>query len=358
VEALNIAAPRPEAAHSRYEVRAAADVGPLRRSVAALAAACPGVRPGDAALVATELATNLLRHADAGGYVLFRAAGGGIEVLAVDRGPGMAPRAAPPSSDASGPGAGPPAPSGRLGAGLGVGLGSVRNLASQFDVYSRRPGGTVVLARLAAPPARPDWCRWGAVCVPCPGEVESGDGWVVEADDGMLAAVVVDGLGHGEGAAEAARAALGALDRRPSTDVEGYVRRAHEALRGTRGAVLGVCAVDRSRGQLSYAGVGNVAARVIQGQGCHGLAGRDGVLGASLAVPHAHVVRERWSSGSLLVLTSDGLRTHWDLSAYPGLPSHEPAVVAAVLQRDFQRGGDDVTVLVVADVRPVARPAP
>jgi hypothetical protein len=39
----------------------------------------------------------------------------------------------------------------------------------------------------------------------------------------------------------------------------------------------------------------------------------------------------------------------WDLKSYPGLVERDPALIAAVLLRDFIRGGDDVTVVVVKE---------
>ena len=59
----------------------------------------------------------------------------------------------------------------------------------------------------------------------------------------------------------------------------------------------------------------------------------------------------RWPSGALLVLHSDGVSTHHDLTRYPGLGQRHPALIAGVLLRDAGRGRDDATV-VVARVRP------
>ena len=50
---------------------------------------------------------------------------------------------------------------------------------------------------------------------------------------------------------------------------------------------------------------------------------------------------------ALLIMHSDGLKSHWSLDAYPGLLAQHPALVASVLYRDFCRGNDDVTVLAV-----------
>ncbi len=53
-------------------------------------------------------------------------------------------------------------------------------------------------------------------------------------------------------------------------------------------------------------------------------------------------------SGQLLILYSDGLQSRWNLADYPGLSHRHPALIAAILHRDFCRGRDDVTVFVIA----------
>jgi anti-sigma regulatory factor (Ser/Thr protein kinase) len=344
-----------EAAHRRDFVRAQEDVGAVRRAVARMAAPLPGVRPGQAELVATELATNLVRHAaPAGGYLLSRPAGDGIELLAVDHGPGIRPidLPMPVGVDAyqDGPAGGPVRLRARNG-GLGIGLASVARQSSTFDVYSTS-AGTVVLARVgASQPTTAGWVRWGGVCVPYGGDGDSGDGWAIAAGSDLAAAMLVDGLGHGEGAAAAARAALGIFPERPLTDLVGFVGRAHEAMRATRGGVLGLCTMDPHRDQLSFTAVGNIAGRILTGGRTHGLLGQDGTLGTHLSPPRPRAEAYGWPPGATLVLTSDGIRGRWDPRSYPGLFDHDPAVVAAILHRDHARTTDDATVLVVRDLR-------
>ena len=239
-----------EQVHRRHAVRVAEDVGALRRAAAAMAATLDGVRPGHAELAATELATNLTRHATSGGYVLLRSAGNAIELIAVDGGPGMPPASLPlgrsgaaapparPALDAASPGSRSP------GAGsLGAGLAGVERLACDFDWYSS-PLGTVILTRVGAPAATPAGrFRWGGVNVPLSGAGESGDGWAVAAGQ-RLGVAMVDGLGHGPAAATAAAAAISAFHAAPPGDPAAYLRRAHEAMLGTRGGVLAACEID------------------------------------------------------------------------------------------------------------------
>jgi anti-sigma regulatory factor (Ser/Thr protein kinase) len=353
-----------EREHRRLVVEAEEDVGALRRAVARLAADRRALRPGVAELVAAELGTNLLRHAVPGGYVLARQAGDGIELLSVDRGPGMtAAGLAVPTETARA--SVPLRPAGR---GLNAGLAVIRRSAAEFEWYSTL-NGTVLFVRLGAPEpaAHPGWLV-GGVSVPLGGDGESGDAWAVtsaghrgfqdspatfpdvhphRSPSRPLAALLVDGLGHGSHAAAAAQAALGAFERVPVTDLDALVRRAHEAMRSTRGGVLGACLIDPGRGELAYTAVGNITGRAVTGGRSVHLLDRPGMLGTQLSVPSVRVQHCPWEPGSTLVLASDGIRSGWSLDGHPRLLEQHPAIVAAVLHRDYGRPTDDATVLVV-----------
>ncbi len=322
--------------HRQYPVKVVEDVGVLRRAVAVLAARSPGLPEGDAELVATELATNILRHT-AGGYVLCRPLDGGIELVAVDHGPGE-------MTDL------PPVYRG----GLGVGLAAVRRRSTTFDLYNT-PRGTAVLARLLPERhAGPDTGRWlwGGVNVPRGGSGDSGDAWAV-ATGPNLAALLVDGLGHGTEAAAAAAAATEVFaqhaDHLGGGSLTNFTRDAHRAMRGTRGGVLAVCVVAPERNQVTYTGVGNIAGRVLGGARREHLVSQHGTLGTHLAPPAAKQSTYALPPGATLVLTTDGVDTRWDPDTYPGLLRHHPAVVAATIHRDHTRGTDDAAILVVHD---------
>lgn len=343
------------APHLRCPVKTDEDVGAARRAAGRLAAAA-GLGPGEAELTASELATNILRHARADGYLLLQAGEGYLDLIAADHGPGLGPGGPPP-----------PAAIPRLsGPGLGIGLAAVRRQADEFDYWSG-PDGTVILARFGDP--RRSWAgmaRWGAVNVPLGGAGPSGDGWLVAGDRSRLALLVADGLGHGPGAAAASRAAVAAVAGLAAAGLAAatpadLVLAAHEAMRGTRGGVLGAAVIDPARGELAYAGVGNISGWVLppgggqhggrQHGGRQGLVSREGTAGTQARSPRPFESRLPWPPGATLILTSDGIRTLRDLPSYPRLARHDPAVAAAVLYRDHERGTDDATVLVVQDVR-------
>lgn len=180
---------------------------------------------------------------------------------------------------------------------------------------------------------------------------DSGDGWAVASSRGRFAALVVDALGHGPLAHAGSVSAVTALGERPTDDLTGYVRRAHEAMRTTRGGVLGVGVIHPQLGELTYAGGGNVSGHVRVEGVSSTLRSREGTLGTALEMPQVHRAAYPWGPGATLVLASDGLRSHRELLAGPGLLGHDPTVVAAAVLRDAERNADDATVLVVRDER-------
>jgi anti-sigma regulatory factor (Ser/Thr protein kinase) len=329
-------------------VHEASQVGEARRQAVRIAERV-GLNESDrgkVAIVATELGNNLVRHAGAAGHgeialrLLAHAEGNGVEILAIDKGPGMADVGRCLQDGYS------------TGGTAGQGLGAVKRLATEFDVTSAVGAGTVVLARLldsSTPPPAPAGTslRWGVVNKPVKGETECGDTWrVVRRHDGAAAVLVADGLGHGPAAAEAANAAALAFDADPFADLKRVFEKAHAAARGTRGAAVAAAHIDPARRALRYAGIGNIAGTVVEGGVRRGLSSHNGTVGAQMH--KVHEFEYPWPERGLLVMHSDGLATRWDPSAYPGLTQRHPAVVAGVLYRDFTRGRDDVTVLVVS----------
>jgi anti-sigma regulatory factor (Ser/Thr protein kinase) len=290
---------------------------------------------GKVAIVVTELATNVVKHG-AGGEVLLRTMDAdGLEVLALDRGPGM-PSVEQCLRDGYSTAGSP-----------GTGLGAVRRLAARFDIDSTPGGGTVAYAVLRGSSrsgALPAGAAIGVVAVPRPGEEVSGDAWAVLRRGRCVTLLVADGLGHGPLAAEASRAAVKTLHANPALAPGALVELMHAALRPTRGSALAIAEIDGERGVVTYCGVGNISGVLVAAGGAkqmvshHGTAGLEARKIAEFTYP--------WSADGLLVLHSDGVATHWGLARHDGLAARHPTVIAGVLYRDFTRGRDDATVLV------------
>lgn len=322
----------------------AADVAAARRAGTDLARrhAFPPAVADRLALVITEAATNILKHAGRGEILLRtirgRSASGaqrGIEMLAIDGGAGIA--------DAS-----HAMVDGHSTAGTyGVGLGAIKRQSHSFDVFSLPDNGTVLRAVLweSASMVAEDW-QCGLVCTPLPGEQRCGDaGWASAADD-VAVTMISDGLGHGDAASDASETALGLISGMafalPPADL---MLRMHAALQKTRGAAVAIARIDHGSGTLLFAGVGNIAACTVLAAQRRHLVSHNGIVGHNLR--KVHQFDSPWQDGMLLILHSDGLASRWSLEDYPGLEQAHPAIIAAVLYRDFYRGRDDVSVLVI-----------
>ncbi|MGW7417497.1 SpoIIE family protein phosphatase [Streptomyces sp. NPDC054863] len=309
----------------------------------ALDSGLPGALPDRAAVLASELAGNIAKHAHEGSvFVQPMPLRPGVEILASDRGPGI------PDLDAA------LTDGWTTTATLGAGLGAVRRIASEFTLRTRPGAGTLICARVAAPGAPaatgPDLA---ALCLPLESEHSCGDGWAVaDADDGRRTVVVVDGLGHGPPAAEAAEAALRAFRRGPGLPLPTVMTAMHRALRHTRGAAVGLLRL-RPDGDADHCSVGNVRVQVIGFDGVRSrLSGQPGVVGWNMPLPL--VRRISVPQGSTLVLHSDGIDPHWTHEPSPFLLRLPPPLLVASLAHDFRRSRDDATVL--ATGAPVAPP--
>jgi anti-sigma regulatory factor (Ser/Thr protein kinase) len=330
-------------------VRDESQVGEVRRAAAALASGI-GFGPADigrVSIVATELATNLIKHARGGEVVISAvddAEGTGVECLALDKGPGIADLAAARRDGFST--AGSP----------GSGLGAIARQSRVFDIYSQPGRGTALLSRVhkgrpAGSHLDPPTARCGVINLAMSGEEACGDAWAARLGAEGLFALVVDGLGHGPLAASAAHAALRAYGGGEPAPTAALMQRLHLALRSTRGAAASAVALADDRQDVVFIGVGNVSGVVICDEGARRMVSYNGTLGHTLKPVKPFVYPTLGET--LVVLASDGLAAGWSLDAYPGLRSRHPSLIAGVLYRDFTRGRDDVTVLVAR--RPASR---
>jgi anti-sigma regulatory factor (Ser/Thr protein kinase) len=315
-------------------------VGAARRIAAKLAtdAGLPATDRGRLGIVVTELARNIARHAGHGALLMQELREGdtsGIEVLAVDCGPGIADLEKCMNDGHSTAGT------------AGNGMGAVRRLSSEFDIHTQSGGGVVVLSRIVAGEApRIGNVQWGAVSSCAPGETRCGDCWSLARENGAVALLVADGLGHGDGAAEAAECAVATFESLPFRPPQEYFDEAHRRMHNKRGAAVAVAQFGVDMGSLLYAGVGNIGGRIVTSDGkTRGLVSNNGTVGGQMR--SARAFSYDWGRGDLLVMYSDGLKNAWSLDGYPGLSARHPAVIAAVLHRDFRRGPDDTIVVVV-----------
>jgi negative regulator of sigma-B (phosphoserine phosphatase) len=180
-----------------------------------------------------------------------------------------------------------------------------------------------------------------------PGQGESGDRHVVCCGGEGILIAAIDGIGHGEEAANAAEAALAILKASPEEPVISLLERCHEGLRSTRGVVLSLASIDPKHGLMTWLGVGNVQGVLMRAGAQKGSVGevlllRGGVVGSQLPALQAAVLPIR--RGDTLVFVTDGVRGEF----VEGLSALEsPQRAADKILKQHGRGNDDALVLVV-----------
>lgn len=291
-------------------------------------------RSGELALLATEASRNVLIHGGGGQIVLAGTKDSGepvARILALDRGAGISniPQAMSDGYSTSGT--------------MGGGLGAMKRIATVFEIFSGK-SGTVVMLELGRT-SQTENLQIGGIAIPHPGERVCGDEWSYHRAAERTLAVLVDGLGHGLGAAEAAKEAIATFRERVELPPGQILQYMHDALRKTRGAVAAIAEIRPNEKSFVFAGVGNIACSLYSNGASRSFVSHNGTLGMHMS--RVQEFRSDWPQDAVLVLHSDGLQSKWDLSSYAGLIARHPAVIGGALLRDFRRERDDASVVVV-----------
>ena len=281
-----------------------------------------------AVLVGTELATNLQRHA-VGGELFVTARDGGLDLLSLDRGPGIPDLEAALRDGFSTAG------------GLGDGMGICQRQSDQFEIQTGSHG-TLVRSRIGPGEER---ASWGVVERAYPPGYEagwsspSGDAWRVASDATYDYLLVVDALGHGRRAASAAEVATSAAECFPNPP-DAALAVVSRAIGSGRGAVGAALRIDRRRRTVEVAIVGNVAARILGPTHGKRVASRDGILGPRMPTPRVETCP--LPPGHAVLIHTDGVSARRRVQ----IPDTASALMqAAYVYRAGARFSDDACVM-------------
>ncbi|MEQ9442270.1 MAG: ATP-binding protein/SpoIIE family protein phosphatase [Cyclobacteriaceae bacterium] len=330
-------------AHSSYRFDDRSFLSLIKREVAQKARALgfSAERVGTLDIIISELSSNLLKFGERKREFLWKSiqqqGKAGIEIIAIDKGPGITHvyQALQDGYSTSGT--------------SGEGLGAVKRLSDFFDIYSQPNNGTIVLCRCFVKstkkkPGKP--FTIGAVCIAKPGEHECGDGYqtIYNPAKKLFGILVVDGLGHGHEAHLASQLALLQYTKDIGRKPADSLAQIHEAIQNTRGAVGLIVSLDLEHQKLIYSGVGNISGKLTAWDRPSSLVSENGTLGYKTSRIREH--EAHWKRGQMLIIHSDGIPSRWDLTAYPQIEKHDPTLLAACLYRDYARNHDDATVIV------------
>lgn len=312
-------------------------VGEARRTATAVAQLLgfDQDRCSDISIVTTELANNILLHGTSGELLVCPADGGQqwLDIMALDKGSGIQDvnRAFEDGVSTIGT--------------AGHGLGAVKRLSDEVSIYSNPGGGAVVFCRFQLFETSRG-VSLGIINIPVNGELKCGDAYLALPGASRSLFMVVDGLGHGAVASEAADAAFKAVLATSQESLSEIMTVTHNALKATRGAAMSIAIVDHQRSVVNYAGVGNISGAIGGSTSTRGMVSRNGTLGVVL--PKVQEYAYPFQAGMTLLMFSDGLNSRCSLSDYPGILRRPPGLIAGLLYRDFSRRRDDATILVAS----------
>jgi negative regulator of sigma-B (phosphoserine phosphatase) len=194
--------------------------------------------------------------------------------------------------------------------------------------------------------------EYGIAKFTLPGEGESGDGYVVCCTQNGALIAAIDGIGHGEEAANAAKTATSILMNGVNEPIISLVEQCHETLRSTRGVVMSLASLDLQHGMMTWLGVGNVQGVLMRASAKKGrvqemLLLRAGVVGSQLPPLQAAVVPI--ARADILFFATDGIRG----SFVESLSAREnPQRAANRILGNYRTGSDDLVLV----VRPAGTP--
>ena len=194
--------------------------------------------------------------------------------------------------------------------------------------------------------------EYAVATVPAPGQTESGDLHVVLPTQRGTLVAVIDGAGHGAEAASAARLAVTTLEAHPNEGVIALLRRCHERLRGTRGAVMSLVSLDGTENTVTWVGVGNVEGVLLRSgssvdPSAETIFLRPGIVGYRL--PPLRAMITPVAPGDLLILTTDGIKADF---VRRFSTEDQPGRIAEYISSNCSKGHDDGLVLVARYLGP------
>jgi Anti-sigma regulatory factor (Ser/Thr protein kinase) len=304
------------------------------------------------AVVVSELATNLIKHAGRGNLTITSLTTDGrvgIQIESDDDGPGIENIDQAMTDGFS-----------TIGS-LGYGLGTVNRLMDQMDIVSSPEKGVHLICQRWLHTAGSIQDRIpldiGVATRPILGFKVNGDSFVVKRWEQSILTGVIDGLGHGDLAHYAAETARNFVETHYDQPMARIFSGAANACRATRGVVMALARFDYLQPtnstqapsfHLTYANIGNIECRVFNSPQPVNLILRRGVLGG--VAPNPVINESPWNMGNIMVLHSDGLKTSWRWEDFSGIGNQSAAFIAHQLTRVLAKEEDDATILVIKTI--------
>ncbi len=337
---------------NEFEVRGTYDIGYIRRQITENMKknGFSDMDTAEISIVVNELCCNLVRHAAVGGKIqysqIIEQGKSGIEIKAIDKGPGIENTEEMLKDGVSSKGT------------MGGGLGAIRRLSDYFDIYSNtnklennqtEPGTTVTVRKWKKKPedTHRTSCsdiRVSVLSRPYQSDSVSGDSYYVRSNYNKDIIAVIDGLGHGSEAFEAAQRAVKTIDENTHLSVDEILRVMNLSLKCTRGAVVVLIIINKFDKEFEMLSIGNINSRLISANKTEILRTSSGFVGGYNGSFKSQ--KYAYKRGDILTLCTDGVSSNWDAEEYIMGGTDNPTVLCNSIFYDHAKENDDATMLV------------
>ncbi|MDB5250106.1 MAG: serine/threonine protein kinase [Segetibacter sp.] len=297
-------------------------------------------RSGQLDIIVAELCSNLVKHAGHG-YLIVKPieekGNTGIEILCTDNGSGISDIRRMLQDGTSTKNT------------LGHGLGAIQRLSDKFDIYSQKDWGTIILSRLYQHPLAHYIPKFTTevkgLVIPKTGERLCGDGFYYKQTNNKFKLFLGDGLGHGPEAAKAVDEAINSFKFCHEESPVDIIKYIHSTVKKTRGLVGTVVIFDFEKREWNICGVGNILTKIGNFSQSKNYMCYNGILGHNIPGSLKEQITP-YEPGQYLVLCSDGIKTKWELSNYPGIFKNDLSILTGAIYKDHTRNTDDSSVVI------------
>lgn len=294
----------------------------------------------DIALVAKELATNLIKHAKCGTMILKLLSKDGkigIEIDSIDTGPGIIDVNVAIRDGYSTVNS------------LGYGLGIINRIMDEFNVESSHQGTRIITKRWIKNYNNNKNCplKVGIASRAHPKMRLNGDTFIKKKWNHSLLVGIIDGLGHGQNAYYAAQTARKYILDHFDQPFENILKGVDRACRATRGVVMALARFDWDINEITFVSIGDVSVRVINSPQKINFLIKRGIIGVSYIKPIIN--RKKWDNSYVLILYSDGISSKWRWEDFSYLFEKSPEIIAKEMLIKLGKENDDATVLIVRE---------
>ncbi len=162
---------------------------------------------------------------------------------------------------------------------------------------------------------------------------------------------IADGLGHGEHAEIAARAAMTYVASHLTDPLLEIFSGCNKEIRDTRGGAMGIAIIDKKACTLTYAGIGNTRILILCSEDLKETVRKSKYLRSNFGIVGAgykHLAPETvpFTPGDLVMMYTDGVKELIDFTGYePPLYKNMQGLAEKII-KDWGRGTDDAAILI------------